>query len=386
MKKTAFSVEVLRCHLIMALVAVFFITPFQTKNRQKAHGAIPVFVLQDANRPLLSHNGQTLAVMPEVGKVEVYNLITKCKLGTFYVPNAVDYAISADGRQVAVWGYEITGNDGRHYTSQAIVRVFEIASGKEVERSGEVRENSGDPIGYLIALPGSKNVSSDLKLVANLAPNKDTVPSVILGNLETNQLIRQFSFGEYVKLGIRGTVAMTPDARIIAATRSDLFGTTCKQTVVWDVATGKELLRFPFASVSVSISDNGQRLAITTPQGKDNMPEIWDIKSGRRISEIGLEFGDSRWFISSGKLSPDGKLLVTNRKNYLLLWNTDTGKLVAAQKAVDSDDILRAVSFSGDGRFLAMSSLGETAAVWRVEDILRDATVIKTSALVKILQ
>src|SRR5215510_11351648 len=227
----------------------------QTQREQR--GVMPVLSLSEANHPLLSDDGRRVVVGPEVGVVEVYEVSTGRKVQTFRVPNSADYAISPDGKRLGIWGDETTWSDGRHYKSKAVFWLFEVDTGKEVRHNDAVIMRDGVRVGFLDALHNSKNVSSDLRLVANMAPSENVVPSVTLRNLETLELVREFSFGEYSKSGVDGTVAMTPDAKVIAATRRDLYGSNCKQTVAWNSSTGRELLRLPFEAIGISLSRDG---------------------------------------------------------------------------------------------------------------------------------
>ena len=352
--------------------------------RRNQSRVMPLLVLNDANQPLLSDDGRRVVVGPEVGLVEVYEVSTGRKLQTFRVPNSADYAISPDGKRLGIWGDETTWSDGRHYKSKAVFWLFEVDTGKEVRHNDAVIIRDGVKVGFLHALHNSKNVSGDLKLVANLAPSENVVPSVTLRNLETLELVRQFSFGEYSKSGVAGTVAMTPDAKVIAATRRDLYGSNCKQTVVWDASTGKELLRLPFEAIGISLSSDGRRLAISASEGDNDISEVWSLENGKRISEIGLEFGSHRHIIRGGTLSPDGKLLATKRRNYLLFWNVDSGRLAAAQPVTDaSDDTVKSLSFSGDGRFVATGTLSEEVRIWPVAEILKKAHISNIPSFVR---
>lgn len=358
---------------------------YQSKQAQRRQsGAMPVLTLNDANRPLLSYDARRIVVGPEVGLAEVYEVATRHKLQTFRVPNSADYAISPDGKRLGIWGDETTLSDGRHYKSKAVFWLFDIDTGKEVRHNDAVIMRDGVRVGFLHALHNGKNVSSDLKLVANLAPSEEVVPSVTLRNLETLELVRQFSFGEYSKSGVAGAVTMTPDAKVIAATRRDLYGSNCKQTVAWDASTGRELLRLSFEAINISLSTDGSRLALSASQADNDISEVWSLESGKRISEIGLEFGSHRYFTSGGTLSPDGKLLATTRRNYLLLWDVDSGRLAAAQPVTDaSDDTVKSLSFSGDGRFVATGTLSEEVRIWQVAEILKKGRILNIPSFVR---
>jgi len=370
--------------LVLSVSAVLAVRAQSERSRRNQSRGMPILVLNDANRPLLSADGRRVVVGPDVGVVEVYEVSTGRKVQTFRVPNSADYAISPSGQQLGVWGDEITWSDGRHHKSKAVFWLFDIDSGREIRHNDAVIIRDGIRVGFLHALDNSKNVSSDLKLVANLAPSENVVPSVTLRNLETLELVHQFSFGEYSKSGVDGTVVMTPDAKVIAATRRDLYGSNCKQTVVWEASTGRELLRLPFDAIGISLSSDGRRFALNASQGDNDISEVWSLESGKRISEIGLEFGSHRHIIRGGTLSPDGKLLATMRKNYLLLWDVDSGRLAAAQPVTEaSDDTVKSLSFSGDGRFIATGSLSEEVRIWQVGEILKKAQISNIPSFVR---
>jgi WD40 repeat protein len=355
-------------------------------DQRKQGGEMLVLSLSNANRPLLSNDGQRLVVSPEVGVTEVYDVTTGRKLQTFRVPNSGEHALSADGKRVGIWATETAGNGGQHYSGKAVFWLFDVDSGKELRHNDAVIFRDGKRVGFLHALDKGENVSADLQWVANLGPNQNTVPGVTLRNLETQQSLREFSFGGHTEHGIDGTVVMTPDARVIAATRRDLYGTNQKQTVVWDATSGRELLRFPFAAISVSLSQDGRRLALNASESDNYVIEVWSLQNGRRISEVGLEFGPSRHIIGGGVLSPDGKLLATKRKNYVLLWDTESGKLMAAHPAsTASDDDIKSVVFSGNGQFIATGSMAEQVRVWRLSELLKQARVSNMATLLRLL-
>jgi WD40 repeat protein len=372
--------------LVLALSAMPEQRLSTTPDDPKQNGGMLVLSLSDANRPLLSHDGQRIVVSPEVGLTEVYDVTTGRKLQAFRVPQSGEHAITADGKRVGIWATEITESDGPHYKSKAVFWLFDVDSGREIRHNDAVIIRDGQRVGFLHALDNSENVSADLQLVANLAPSQRTIPAVTLKNLETQQSVNEFSFGEYSNLGIAGTVTMTPDARVVAATRRDLQG-NYKQTVAWDATSGRELLRLPFSAISISLSSDGRKLALNASQSDNYIIEIWSLENGKRISEVGLEFGSSRHIIGGGVLSPDGKLLATKRKNYILLWDADSGKLLTAHPVSStSEDSLKSVAFSGNGQFIATATTSEQVKVWRLSDLLTQSKVTNPSAVLQRLR
>lgn len=85
-----------------------------------------------------------------------------------------------------------------------------------------------------------------------------------------------------------GTVVMTPDATVVAAARRDLHGTKQEQTVVWDANTGRELSRLPFAAISISLSEDGRRLALNASESDNYAVEVWNLENGKRIYIVSL--------------------------------------------------------------------------------------------------
>lgn len=374
--------------MIAALLAALFGLQVsghaQIGRSGKETGIVPLMTLKDANRPLLSHDGRRMCVLPEIGVIEIYDVPTKRLLQTFRPPDARDCVISADGEEVLIAGYVITESDGRHYRGKPVYYLYNITSSTELRRFETAIVENGVRIGGLgFGSDGgqpSKNVSADLRLTANISDRKrgeQEIPSVILASTETQQLVREFNLTGMPKLGIVGKTVLTPDARFLATTRRDNYQPDPKnnQTVVWDAKTGRELLRLPFFCEWLSISGNGKYLATTTSTGDNYITEVWDIATGKRVSRISDKIGSETAYKIRGLLSPDGKLLATTGMHYVLLWNTETGQLGAAQQIAKSreNDIVKAVSFSGDGQYIAISTDTEVTKVWRVSALIADA-------------
>jgi WD40 repeat protein len=343
--------------------------------------AQPLLTLHDANHPVISHDGQRIVVGPEIGLTEVYEVSTGRKLQTFRLPEAFGHAISADGKRVAIFTRPINGYlPGNHYTTKTMLRLFDAETGKELRQAETDLQRDGVVFASLSVYGGAgqsmRNISSDLRLIAAQFLYSDKLPTgapgVIIGDVETKSVVRQF--GESEDFFDRwNQVEMTPDARLLAATRSNINHKERKHTFVWDAQTGRELIRLPFYSWWLALSDDGRTLVTTN--GDTHKTEAWDIATGKRISEIGSQGDEKQLARVRGALSPNGKLLATTGANFLLLWNTQTGRLVAAQPHTPhpDEDRVHTVAFSGDGRYLLMGSLGEVVKVWLLADVLQAA-------------
>ena len=125
-------------------------------------------------------------------------------------PHAVAFAFSPDGRCLAV-------GDSDH-----LLRLRDVATGKELRRF-EGHEGRVTAIAF----------STDGRLVASGSLDR----TLRLWDVATGQPIRQLNGpSETIK-----SVAFSPDGRQLAAGCGDWQGVVC----LWDVASGKELRRFP---------------------------------------------------------------------------------------------------------------------------------------------
>ncbi len=369
-----------------------------------------MLTLQDENHPAISADGRRIVSASEIGMTEVYDVATGRKLHTFRIPGSFGHDISADGRRVIVFAHVITGSDGRYYTSRTEARFFDVESGREIGRIDASIRQDGAVVGYLTTSNQGGgggdygSVSADLRFgvtsMLQLEPAPDT-PGVLLGSLESQTLLRRFGQRNEV-YDQWSQVKLTPDARVLAATRNNSRHPERRQTVVWDAQSGRELLRLPFSSRWLALSDDGRRLATersqseasgtavlsVNPQGEarvDPAPrtarsseperspvtEVWDVAIGRRIAEIGAGEGERPPMVR-GALSPDARLLATASLNRVLVWDAATGRLLTSYLHDEADrDRVKTVAFSGDGRYLVMSSMNETVKVFLVADVLR---------------
>jgi hypothetical protein len=371
-----------RLRIAVALLVTAMLVPTdggaQTKSAKRT--AKPVVTVRDANHPVISADGQRLAVGPEIGVIEVYDVATGLKLQTFRVPGSFGHAISADGKRVVVFTDKITQSNATFYKSKSELWLFDVESGKELQRrDADIKRDGVSIRSLVVSSPGvysDRNITSDLRFIADVSAHGENLPpdksGVLIGNTETNSVLRQF--GEHGDLyDTWGRVTITSDASLLAATRYNINNSKRDQTVVWDAQTGRELLSLPFRSSWLALSGDGRLLV--TQSGEDYKVEIWNIATGKRVSEIGAKLGAKRPRITRFALSPNGRLLVTSGTNNVLLWDTQGGQLLAAQQHVSDpdEDYVNTVSFSGNGEYLVIGSMAEVVKVWRLADILRDA-------------
>jgi WD40 repeat protein/serine/threonine protein kinase len=189
-------------------------------------------------------------------------------------------------------------------------------------------------------------------------------------------------------------LAISPDGGRIAlagvsAEKPNKAGFKSDQLVVWDIATGKELLTITETGRSVAFSPDGKSLATTScVLAKHDPGWVGPITAGIRILDVGtgrelVKFPPWRpTGVSAQKqrvgmddcritYSPDGKWLASLRGPDIVIWDAANGKelrtLSGHSKRICS------LSFSADSKRLASGSEDETVRIW---DPTRDAALV----------
>lgn len=161
-------------------------------------------------------------------------------------------------------------------------------------------------------------------------------------------------------------LAFSPDSKYLATSNKAYNQENVR---LWDVKTGKEVVRFPIYSPvnEVAFSPDAKYLATASD---DYTARIWNIQSREKIADFYHESG-----VQKISFSPDGKYLATasfsrDSKNNLATASKD---IAGVWDATNSKQITRLsqnsdvsnIAFDRDGRYLTIASK-ENFGVWKV--------------------
>ncbi len=261
----------------------------------------------------VSLDGKTLAVGCHDHSVQLYDVRTLKSVGSFKTDGSVrGLAFSPDGLHLAA----VSGEQSEFTSAKPLpgqgAGVWEVASGKRLlgldGHEGGIRTVAYSPDGKTIATGGSDRTARLWDAVTGKELRKfeghgNTVEQIaftldgkILATAALGGTVRLFRLGTEepptnLVTGTASLVGMTfsPDGRVLAtATRN--VGQVRSAVRVWDVATGKERLRFvghQESALGLAFSPDGRVLG---SGGGDGTVLLWDITG--RVHEGQLAAAD----------------------------------------------------------------------------------------------
>jgi RNA polymerase sigma factor (sigma-70 family) len=158
-------------------------------------------------------------------------------------------------------------------------------------------------------------------------------------------------------------VAFSPDGRRVLS-GGVCYGDGDPTVRLWDVATGKELLKLEGHAGGVyalAFLPGGQK---AVSGGADGTIRIWDLGTGKELKRYEGHEGT----VYGLDVTRDGKLLLTGGEDKTIrLWDLESGKEV--RRFEGHTDKVRAVAFSPDGKQAVSGGLfsDPTVRVWEVE-------------------
>ncbi len=243
--------------------------------------------------------------------------------------------------------------DGKHAIStgqDGTIRLWEVASGKEIGRIGEGKGPAG-----------AADLSPEGKLLATWIGE-----SIQLWDLASRQKVR--SFGKETVFNQVFHLAFSPDGTKLAS-----WAVHDANIRLWNVANGEELPSLTGAAESIqSIGDaqwvfspDGRTLAIGDREG---IVHLWDPLTAKELHRLGQPLKPASGFhhvVGALTFSPDGRVVAVGCSDQMVrLLEVVTGKERARFQG--HRDMIDSLAFSPDGRLLASGSWDHTVMVWDV--------------------
>jgi WD40 repeat protein len=245
-------------------------------------------------RPLLSPDGKW-AAWSNRDRIHLHGIAANKESRKLELPQSTLLCFSVDGRCLAAWS---DVNEGE-------LRLWETDTGKEL---GRFRAKE------VLAIA----ISTDCKFIVRCVSSNLTDAHVELVDLNTGKNLRQFNVNYDLD-----RLAVSPDGKFLACSHGD------QAIVLWDLAKGEQVWRSkhpardrgPRTSLSfacpVAFSPDGRRLATG---GDDQSVRLWDVATGKET----LKFAGHEDTIQALAFSADGKRLASaSSDTSVLIWKVD---------------------------------------------------------------
>jgi RNA polymerase sigma factor (sigma-70 family) len=287
-------------------------------------------------RLTFSPDGKTLASIGSSGGALLWDVKTGERMRSLEVGFCVlmfKNLFLPDGKTLVSYGQEHT------------LRFWDAATGKEVR-------TSDGPQWWI----GAVSFSPDGRLLASASADG----LIQLWDASTRKEMRRFTHGSRL-----AGLPFSPDGRFLAS--ASMF---VPEVRIWETASGKEVRQFRTLTYNTCLAWSGDGKTLATWSREDRLVHLWDAATGKEVHRLGPI---AEW-VNAVEFAPDSRTLAVGvaehpalagnsgrGKENLLLWATDTGKLLRRLKEPAG---IRCLAFAPDGRTIAAGGMDRAIHLW----------------------